>query len=182
MNNETELSKFLSYVLRHKPESIGITLDIEGWVDIGVLTKAAVRHNHPITLSEIQYVVKNSDKKRFSISEDGLSIRAVQGHSSKQVDISFQEKQPPKFLYHGTASRFLDAILVQGLKPMTRQYVHLSENFDTAKVVGERHGKVVVLKIDAQAMYQSGIKFFLSENSVWLVDAVSNTYLNPVTR
>lgn len=177
MRNSIELSKFLSYVLRHKPESIGISLDIEGWVLIDFLLKALTKHDMPITLSDIQSVVKNSDKKRFAISDNGLFIRALQGHSNNQVCISFKEQLPPEFLYHGTATRYLGTILMEGLKAMSRQYVHLSDNMVTAESVGKRHGKAVVLKIDAYRMHTTGIRFFLSENSVWLVDNVPPIYL-----
>ncbi|WP_373368386.1 RNA 2'-phosphotransferase [Yersinia kristensenii] len=106
----TEVSKFLSYVLRHQPESIGLTLDSEGWADINSLIACASKENQRLDQQIIQAVVESSDKKRFAISEDGLCIRAVQGHSTQQVDISFKEKMPPELLYHGTATRFLEAI------------------------------------------------------------------------
>src|SRR5690349_1255753 len=111
MNKQaTEISKFLSYVLRHEPQSIGLTLDREGWVNIQTLIDAAKRGGQELNYSNIRSVVDNSDKKRFAISQDGLRIRAVQGHSTNQVDIQYEEKVPPEFLYHGTAMRFLESI------------------------------------------------------------------------
>lgn len=168
----TETSKFLSYVLRHEPESIGITLDAEGWTDIAALIAAATHHGKPIDRELIDTVVTTNDKKRFAISEDGLRIRAVQGHSNESVDIQYVEKVPPEFLYHGTATRFLESILREGLKPGERQYVHLSEDRETAVSVGQRYGKPVVLKIKALAMQQQGFKFFQADNGVWLTNNV----------
>lgn len=168
----TEASKFLSYVLRHQPEAIGITLDLEGWTDIAALIAAAAKAGKQLDRDLIQTVVATSDKKRFAISEDGLRIRAVQGHSAESVDINHAEKTPPEFLYHGTATRFLDSIRKEGLLPGSRQYVHLSQDEQTALAVGQRHGKPVVLKIKALLMHEQGFKFFQAENSVWLTNAV----------
>ncbi|MEJ5174163.1 RNA 2'-phosphotransferase, partial [Erwinia sp. MYb416] len=140
----SDISKFLSYVLRHQPESIGLTLDSEGWTDIDTLIACAKNDSKNLTRETILSIVESSDKKRFSLSEDGLKIRAVQGHSSQQVDINYQESTPPDVLYHGTATRFLESILIQGLIPGSRQYVHLSADEATAYSVGKRHGKPVV--------------------------------------
>jgi len=122
--------------------------------------------------------VTTSDKKRFSISEDGLRIRAVQGHSTESVDINYVEQVPPEFLYHGTATRFLESIRKEGLLPGSRQYVHLSQDEQTAFAVGRRHGKSVVLKIKALLMYEQGFKFFQAENGVWLTDTVSLVFID----
>ena len=173
----TDTSKFLSYVLRHEPQSIGLMLDNEGWVFIDELIDAATRNGNTLDRDLLLQVVESSDKKRFTISDDGLSIRAAQGHSTSAVSISYPEKVPPEFLYHGTASRFLEAILQEGLKPQSRHYVHLSEEIATATSVGQRYGKPVVLKIEALRMYQQGFKFFQAENGVWLTQNVLNQYI-----
>ncbi|SDY98787.1 putative RNA 2'-phosphotransferase [Collimonas sp. OK242] len=173
----SEISKFLSYVLRHEPDAIGITLDIDGWADISSLIAAAVNHGKQLDRDLIHSVVATSDKKRFAISEDGLRIRAVQGHSIESVDINYAEKVPPEFLYHGTATRFLGSIRKNGLLPGSRQYVHLSQDDQTALTVGQRHGKSVVLKIRALLMQQQGYIFFQAENGVWLVDHVPTSFL-----
>lgn len=172
-----ETSKFLSYVLRHEPQAIGITLDSEGWADISALITAANQSGKPLTGELIQQVVDTSEKKRFSISEDGSRIRAAQGHSTSSVAITYLEKMPPEFLYHGTATRFLESIQKEGLKPGERHYVHLSEDEQTAITVGQRYGKPVVLKIEALRMYQQGFKFFQAENGVWLTEQVSIKFL-----
>mgnify|MGYP000923940440 CR=1 FL=1 len=165
----TDTSKFLSFVLRHEPQAIGLTLDREGWVEIAALIDGARQSGRALDEALIRDVVTSSDKKRFAISEDGLRIRAVQGHSTESVAIAYAEKVPPEFLYHGTATRFLESILKEGLKPGERQHVHLSEDVQTATAVGQRYGKPVVLKIEALRMHQQGFKFFQAENGVWLV-------------
>ena len=171
--NEKELSKYLSYILRHKPEEIGLELDSEGWGNIAELIKKSQPVNHaPLSWAAIQAAVKNSDKKRFQISDDGLKIRAVQGHSTAAVDLSFAEKAPPAFLYHGTALRFIESIKAQGLLSQERQYVHLTEDQQTAESVGSRYGKVKIIIIDALKMHNEGFKFYQAENNVWLVNAV----------
>jgi len=174
----SEISKFLSYVLRHQPDAIGITLDLDGWTDIALLITAAAKDGKQLDRDLIQAVVTTSDKKRFAISEDGLRIRAVQGHSTESVDISYVEKVPPEFLYHGTATQFLDSIRKDGLLPGSRQYVHLSQDEQTALAVGQRHGKPVALKIKALLMHEQGFKFFQAENGVWLVNDVPPEQLN----
>lgn len=173
----TEISKFLSFVLRHQPDAIGITLDAEGWTDIAALINAAAKDGKPLDRDMISLVVISSDKKRFAISDDGLRIRAVQGHSTEIVDIKYIEKVPPVFLYHGTATRFLESIRLNGLLPGARQYVHLSEDEKTAFSVGARHGKPTVLKVQALLMHEHGMNFFQSENGVWLTNNVSTKYL-----
>jgi putative RNA 2'-phosphotransferase len=175
--NLSEVSKFLSYVLRHQPDAIGITLDREGWTDITMLIAAANNYGKQFDYALIRTVVTKSDKKRFVISEDGLRIRAVQGHSTESVGISYVEKVPPELLYHGTATRFLDAIRKEGLQPGSRQYVHLSQDIQTATIVGQRHGKPVVLTIAASTMHQLGFKFYQADNGVWLTEAVPYTYI-----
>ena len=173
-----ETSKFLSYVLRHEPQAIGLVLDREGWAYITALIAGSRLSGRELDEALIHAVVESSDKKRFTISEDGLQIRAVQGHSTDSVTITYTEKVPPEFLYHGTATRFLESILKEGLKPGERQHVHLSEDVQTATAVGLRYGKPVVLKIEALRMYQQGFKFFQAENGVWLTNAVSHRFIN----
>jgi putative RNA 2'-phosphotransferase len=171
-HHHTTISKFLSFVLRHQPDAIGITLDVEGWVDITVLIAAAAKDGKTLDLDLIRQVVATSDKKRFSISEDGLRIRAVQGHSAKSVDIQFAGQKPPEFLYHGTTTRFLVSIYKEGLQSVSRQYVHLSQDEQTAQAVGRRHGLPVVLVVNALLMHRLGFKFYMAENGVWLTNGV----------
>jgi putative RNA 2'-phosphotransferase len=175
--NLTEVSKFLSYLLRHEPQAIGLTLDREGWADIAELITRTNQSGHELNEGSIRSVVDNSDKKRFSISADGLRIRAVQGHSTESVAITYAEKEPPEFLYHGTATRYLESILKEGLKPGQRQHVHLSEDLQTATTVGQRYGKPIVLKVETLRMYRQGFKFYQAENGVWLVDTVPATLI-----
>lgn len=174
-----EVSKFLSYVLRHKPDAIDLVLDENGWASIEELMDKANQSDHGITLTRelLQEVVDTSDKKRFAISEDGLRIRANQGHSVN-VDLQLQPVEPPEFLYHGTTTRFLDSIMEEGLKPQQRQYVHLSQDIETATAVGQRYGKPVILKIKARLMYEQGFKFYLADNGVWLTDSVLTKYIS----
>ncbi|AXP01987.1 RNA 2'-phosphotransferase [Pseudomonas fluorescens] len=167
-----ETSKFLSYVLRHEPQAIGLQLDSEGWGEIDSLIAGAAKLGQALDISLIQTVVNSSDKKRFSISDDGLRIRAVQGHSTANVRLRYTEKTPPEFLYHGTASRFLNSIWQQGLVAGSRHYVHLSQDMTTAINVGKRYGSPVLLKIKAFHMCQQGFKFYQADNGVWLVNNV----------
>jgi putative RNA 2'-phosphotransferase len=173
--NLTKVSKFLSLVLRHKPDIIGLTLSDEGWVSISELIDKA-QSKMSLSKELIAQVVSTNDKQRFKISDDGLMIRANQGHSIK-VDLKLSPKQPPAALYHGTATRFLDSIRKEGLKAGQRHHVHLSADMATATAVGKRYGKVVILEIDAQAMFQQGHKFFLSDNNVWLAEHVPPQFL-----
>ena len=172
-----DTSKFLSYVLRHEPHAIGLTLNSEGWADIAALIDNASQHGKTIDRDLIQQVVATSDKKRFAISEDGSRIRAVQGHSTNAVAINYEPKTPPEFLYHGTATRFLESIQKEGLRPGERHYVHLSEDIQTAIAVGQRYGKPVVLKVEALHMHQQGFTFFQAENGVWLTEAIPHIYI-----
>jgi putative RNA 2'-phosphotransferase len=169
-------SKFLSLVLRHKPEEIGIKLDREGWVDIATLLRHLKKAGRAITRSELDTLVATSDKKRFTISEDGRRIRAAQGHSI-EIDLGLAPQAPPAELYHGTASASLDDIFAQGLIPRNRQQVHLSSDPETAETVGRRHGKPVVLRVETAQMHEDGHLFYRADNGVWLTDHVPARYL-----
>jgi putative RNA 2'-phosphotransferase len=175
----TATSKFLSYVLRHAPESIGLTLDAQGWADVGDLLVKANASGTPLDEAGLRTVVAESDKKRFTLSEDGHRIRAAQGHSVK-VDLGAAPVEPPPQLFHGTATRFLDAILQEGLRPGSRQQVHLSADSATAYSVGQRHGKPAILIVDSGRMFAAGHSFFQADNGVWLTATVPATYLRPI--
>jgi putative RNA 2'-phosphotransferase len=176
-NQLSEISKFLSYVLRHQPDAIGITLDREGWTDIAALIALANKGGKRVDRDLIETVVATSDKKRFAISGDGLRIRAVQGHSTECVNIKYIEKVPPEFLYHGTAMHFLEAIREEGLQPGSRQYVHLSQDIQAATIVGQRHGTPVVLTVAAGIMREQGFEFYQADNGVWLTQYVPAHFL-----
>ncbi len=167
-----DISKFLSYVLRHEPQAIGLELDSQGWGDIDALTSGAAKGGRQLSRELIERVVEGNDKKRFALSADGQRIRAVQGHSNKTVQLQLEAKQPPAVLYHGTATRFMESINEKGLIPGSRHHVHLSQEIDTARAVGQRYGQVVILQIDAQAMQAQGFRFYQAENGVWLTDQV----------
>jgi putative RNA 2'-phosphotransferase len=169
-------SKFLSYVLRHAPDSIGLTLDANGWADISDLLTKAAASGTSLDGATLEAVVATSDKKRFTLSADGSRIRAAQGHSVT-VELDLAPTTPPETLYHGTATRFLGAIRLEGLKPGSRQQVHLSADEVTAMAVGQRHGKPVVLRVAAGAMHTGGHVFTRADNGVWLVDAVPPQFL-----
>ena len=171
-NNLTKTSKFISLILRHKPETIGIKLDEHGWADVEDLLKGVA-----IDFSTLEQIVKEDEKGRYSFSDDKTKIRANQGHSIN-VDVELEEKIPPNILYHGTAEKYLDNINLEGLKPMSRLYVHLTEDLEIAKKTGLRHGKLVTFEIDAKRMIDDGIKFYLSVNNVWLVRTVPPKYLS----
>lgn len=165
-------SKLLSLILRHNPAKAGLTLDEAGWVLIEDLLSGLKRIKQPMTRELLEDIVRDNDKKRFTISQDGLRIRAAQGHSVK-VSLGLEPVSPPNELYHGTATRFLDEILSNGLKPMSRQHVHLSADVATATKVGQRHGKVVILNIDARGLHGSGQDFYQADNGVWLSGPIS---------
>lgn len=169
-------SKFLSLVLRHKPQAIGISLDNAGWVAIADLLDAANAAGTKLDFDLLLRVVHENDKQRFTISPDGESIRANQGHSI-DVDLGLTPSMPPEVLYHGTVARFLDGIQAKGLLPGNRQHVHLSADRRTAESVGKRRGEPIVLRIDAQRMADDSIPFYLSENGVWLTANVSIEYI-----
>lgn len=174
--NLTRKSVFLSFVLRHKPEEIGISLDTDGWTNINTLIERANHKGNDFTRQMIEQIVAEDKKGRYQISDDGSKIRAVQGHSTKQVDLKFVEKTPPHSLYHGTSKKFLASIERTGLLPQTRQYVHLSADRKTAKTVGMRHAKVeqdlVILEINTREMLANNYNFQLADNGVWLAKKV----------
>jgi putative RNA 2'-phosphotransferase len=172
-DQKKRISKFLSLILRHKPDSIGIKLDKQGWVDIDELIEKS-KHKYDLTREVIEEVVRDNDKRRFAIGGD--RIRASQGHSIG-VDLGLNPKIPPSQLYHGTATKFTDSIFKKGLVKGNRDHVHLSENPDTAEKVGVRHGKLAMLLIDTFRMHKDGLKFYLSDNGVWLTDHVPVKYI-----
>lgn len=168
------VSKYLSKHLRHQPERIGLTLDEAGWVEIDALIAAAASHGFRFSRAELDHVVAVNDKRRFAV--EGSRIRASQGHSVG-VDLGLPPATPPANLYHGTVPRHLDAIRAEGLRAMNRHDVHLSPDRETASRVGSRHGRPVVLTVDAAAMHHDGHVFHVSANGVWLTQAVPPRYL-----
>jgi putative RNA 2'-phosphotransferase len=175
-SGDVQLSKFLSFVLRHKPDSVGLALDPQGWVAIDELIAKADAAGTHFSRDDLRHVVETNDKKRFSISADELRIRAAQGHSVS-VELGLSPEPPPPVLYHGTATRFLDAILAHGLKPQSRQHVHLSPDEETARRVGQRHGRPVILQVDTRAMHAAGMRFYVADNGVWLTEHVPTKFL-----
>lgn len=174
--NLVRTSKFLSLVLRHQPEKIGLNLDEQGWADVAELIRLANQDGHQLTPELLQRVVSENDKQRFAFDDDGLKIRASQGHSV-EVDLDLPSTEPPAILYHGTASRFLDSIRATGLNSASRQHVHLSRDETTATKVGARHGRPVILIVRAAEMFAAGHQFFRSANGVWLTEVVPVQYL-----
>jgi len=172
---EKELSKFLSLILRHKPETIGISLDEHGWADVRELI-AGIGKTHNIDMEMLEKIVAEDEKQRYSFSEDKTLIRANQGHSIN-VDVELKKVSPPEILWHGTGEKYVESILGKGLIPKSRLYVHLSKDYDTAVKVGSRHGKPVVFKVYSGRMTEDGYEFFLSENGVWLSKHVPKEYL-----
>jgi putative RNA 2'-phosphotransferase len=164
-------SKFLSKVLRHAPESVGLTLDGAGWADVDALLAAARGAGVALDRATLDRVVGENDKQRFALSADGRRIRASQGHSVR-VELGLRPQAPPEVLYHGTAGRNLESIRRDGLRPGRRTHVHLSEDEEMAVAVGRRHGRPVVLRVLAGQMHAAGHTFYRSENGVWLADAV----------
>lgn len=171
-----KISKYLSKHLRHQPERIGIKLATGGWVNVEELIAACRKNLFPINRIELNQVVANNDKKRFSFDSTGTLIRANQGHSVK-VDLQLEPTMPPAVLYHGTGHGSVEAILKSGLSKMLRHHVHLSQDITTAKTVGARHGLPVVFAVDSAAMYEADYCFYCSDNGVWLVDSVPPEYL-----
>lgn len=170
-------SKFLSLVLRHKPETIGIHLDQNGWADVDLVLQGCLKKGLEADFDTLKEVVDTNDKKRFSFNDDFTKIRANQGHSRK-VDLNLEPIEPPDILFHGTATRFWQSISEKGLTRMSRQHVHLSKDEETARKVGVRHGVLLILKINSKLMHQKGYPFFLSANGVWLTDHVPVEFIS----
>lgn len=168
---EQKISKFISLILRHKPEIINVTLDKNGWCDTETLLKAC-----KITIEDLTSIVNNDNKQRYSFNADKTKIRANQGHSIN-VDLTLNPIKPPLMLYHGTSTKYLKSIMQEGIKKMNRQYVHLSDNVETARTVGKRHGKPILLQVDSNKMYNDGYDFYLSDNKVWLSNYIPAKYI-----
>ena len=174
MSNK-ETSKYISLILRHKPETIGITLDEHGWANVDELI-LGISKTHTLNMDILEEIVSTDEKQRYSFNEDKTLIRANQGHSV-QVDVELNEVKPPETLWHGTGEKYMESIDTQGLISKSRLYVHLSKDVDTAIKVGKRHGKPVLYKVKALDMYNDGFRFYLSKNGVWLTKEVSVEYL-----
>ena len=176
MKESDRLSVFISLVLRHRPEEANVVLDEHGWADVEELLAGIRDTGREIDRDVLEEIVATDKKQRYSFNQDKTLIRANQGHSIP-VDVELKEGEPPEFLYHGTAERFLDSIRKEGLKPMSRLYVHLSRDAEYARKIGQRHGSPVVLQIRSGDMFRGHHKFYLSENGVWLTRSVAPEYL-----
>jgi putative RNA 2'-phosphotransferase len=172
-----EISKFLSLVLRHQPEVIGIYMDENGWVSVEDLIKKCKSKNIHFDREGLNEIVSTNDKQRFAFSSDRSRIRANQGHSIN-IDLALEPQQPPATLYHGTADKNISSILTHGITKVSRQHVHLSTSIETSMVVGARHGKPSILCVDAASMHNDGYTFYQSENKVWLTDVVPFQYIS----
>lgn len=176
--SDTKTSKFISLILRHRPEAIGIALDEHGWADVNELINGISR-SRPFTMKGLERIVAQDPKQRYSFNQDKSKIRANQGHSIN-VDVELKELTPPDILYHGTGMKNVDSIDKEGLKPMNRLYVHLSKDIETATKVGSRHGKPFIYLIDCKSMVNDGYRFYLSENGIWLTKEVPLRYLHRI--
>ena len=176
ITDKIKISKFLSLVLRHKPETIDLDLDENGWANTDFLIQGMLRANYSIDIETLKHIVKSSGKQRFKFNEDFSKIRANQGHSIN-VDLELKTKSPPEILFHGTATGNIDSIKRHGLLKQNRHHVHLSSDIETAKKVGMRYGRPIVLEIEAGKMHANGIEFYLSENGVWLTEVVDVKYI-----
>lgn len=172
----THISKFLSLVLRHQPETIGIQLDQSGWTDIAELIEKANNYGVKFDREILNHIVATNSKKRFAFNDTLDKIRASQGHSV-EIELGYINQKPPEILFHGTGEKSVQSILNTGLERRNRQHVHLSSDFDTAIKVGQRHGKPFVFKVLAEQMYNDNFQFFISDNSVWLTEHVPIKYL-----
>ena len=170
-------SRFLSLVLRHDPSAAGVVLDEEGWVNVEELLAGCASVKKKMTREQLDEIVVTNNKRRFAFSNDGLKIRASQGHSVA-VDLGMEAVVPPALLFHGTASHFVDAIKKEGIKKRSRQHVHLSLDEETANQVGSRHGEVVILTVNSEAMHADGLAIYCSENGVWLTDEIPVKYIS----
>jgi len=174
--SNVKISKLLSLVLRHQPAHIGLALDSAGWVAVSELLAACNKNGVNLSLEQLKEVVRDNDKQRFIFSPDGLRIRANQGHSV-EINLGYAPTPPPNVLYHGTAERFLASIMEQGLIAGKRHHVHLSLEKETARAVGQRYGKPLVLEVASTEMSAAGYQFYVSDNGVWLTDRVPAKYL-----
>ena len=175
-------SRFISLILRHKPETIGITLDEHGWADVQELIDGVDKtEGHTLDREILEEIVRSDEKQRYSFNEDHTLIRANQGHSIP-VDVELEEKTPPDILLHGTGEKYVSLIDIQGLIPKSRLYVHLSSDMETARKVGSRHGKPVIYEIQCREMSADGYRFYLSANNVWLTKEVPAKYLKKVPK
>lgn len=175
-NSDVQLSRFLSLVLRHKPDEVGIRLDEAGWVPVSELLDALQRSGRGMSRQKLEQIVRGSDKQRFALSDDGTRIRANQGHSV-QVELGYEPAEPPEVLFHGTAEKSVKSIRRVGLQKRSRHHVHLSPTRQTAAAVGARHGKLVLLEVRTRAMHRAGFTFYRTPNNVWLTDEVPVEYL-----
>ena len=176
--HKKRISKFLSLVLRHRPEFINLQLDHNGWALVEDVIEKSKTKDVDFSIEDLKEIVDTNDKKRFAFNEDFTKIRANQGHSVKNIDLELEAIEPPEFLYHGTVQKFMESILTTGLQKRSRQHVHLSEDRDTATKVGSRRGKPVILSIASGEMDQQGFKFFKSANDVWLTEHVPVEFIN----
>ncbi len=175
-NNLVQISKMISKHLRHQPEALGLRLEPGGWVQIDDLLRGLGKKGFSLSRADLEQVVRDNDKQRFSIDDTGLQIRANQGHST-DVDLQLEPSEPPAVLYHGTNDDAVASILTTGLQRMTRHHVHLSPDLETARRVGMRKGRVVIFEVDAAAMRLDDIAFYRSDNGVWLVDEVPARFI-----
>ncbi len=178
MSDLKSTSKYISLILRHKPEVIGITLDDHGWADTQALIEG-VNRTHPLTMELLEEIVRTDEKQRYSFNADKSRIRANQGHSIP-IDADLAETEPPETLYHGTGEKSVASIEREGLRPMSRLYVHLSPDTETARSVGSRHGKPVIYIVLAGEMHRSGYRFYRSANGVWLTKEVPVRFLKRI--
>lgn len=176
MGENIKKSKFLSWALRHDPGRIGLSLDRGGWAEIHELIACAEGHGVNLNREIILEITEADRKGRYQLSEDRRRIRAVYGHSQR-VELDFEQKKPPRVLYHGTAARNVDSIMKNGIKPLRRQYVHLSSGPESAIDVGRRHGRVILLEVDSGDMYRDGMKFFQPACEIWLTSEVPSPYI-----
>lgn len=176
MKDLKNISKFLSLVLRHKPEEIGVTMDANGWVSVDELIEKCNINKVSLDFDTLEEIVITSDKQRFAFNDEYTKIRANQGHTVN-VDLEFTATRPIEFLYHGTVLKYMDGIKSNGLQKMQRLHVHLSKDLETAIKVGSRRGKPIILKIHALKMYDKGYEFYLSKNGVWLCDHVPTEFI-----
>lgn len=172
----THISKFLSLVLRHQPETIGIQLDQSGWTDIAELIEKSNNYGVKFDREILNHIVATNSKKRFAFNDTLDKIRASQGHSV-EIELGYINQKPPEILFHGTGEKSVQSILATGLERRNRQHVHLSSDFNTAIKVGQRHGKPFVFKVLAEQMYYDNFQFYISDNGVWLTEHVPIKYL-----